>query len=79
MALLSTDKHSKKVQAATAAAQNASEQLFDEKINKKKRAESYWAVSWNIFKKNKLGMLGGCCIAGGNCAVCTTVGAAQSP
>lgn len=56
MALLSTDKHSKKVQAATAAAQNASEQLFDEKINKKKRAESYWAVSWNIFKKNKLGM-----------------------
>lgn len=67
MAMLTSDKGSQKVQEAERIATEASEaQIADlgkEPEDKgdgkggKKRADSYWAVSWNIFKKNKLGMV----------------------
>ena len=50
-------------QAAAAEAEGATSDAADAGGKKgkkdkdgKKRADSYWAVSWNIFKKNKLGM-----------------------
>ncbi|MDO5120249.1 MAG: ABC transporter permease [Coriobacteriales bacterium] len=55
MALLTSDKHDKKVQDAERIAQEAGAAIASEKT--KRRAESYWAVSWRIFKKNKLGMV----------------------
>lgn len=70
MALLSSDKHDAKVQKAEAVAERASAAQvasLDEGAGTPapegpkagraaKRAQSYWAVSWNIFKKNKFGM-----------------------
>ena len=58
MALLTSDKKSQKVQEAERVATSAAQAQQDERTSpSKKRAESYWAVSWNIFKKNKLGMV----------------------
>lgn len=57
MALLTSDKNSDKVQKAERIARDAAEaQMPSGDGNGKKRASSYWAVSWNIFKKNKLGV-----------------------
>lgn len=59
MALLTSDKHSPKVQKAEDVATCASEAQMpagEPGGPAKRRASSYWAVSWNIFKKNKLGM-----------------------
>lgn len=68
MALLSSDKHDSKVQKAEAVAERASEAQVASleqgsgapegptSGRAAKRAQSYWAVSWNIFKKNKFGM-----------------------
>lgn len=57
MALFASDKKSKKVQQAERVAASAVQAQVNERTTgSKKRAESYWAVSWNIFKKNKLGM-----------------------
>lgn len=59
MALLTSDKHSPKVQKAEDVATRASEAQMPASEPggpAKRRASSYWAVSWNIFKKNKLGM-----------------------
>ena len=59
MALLTSDKHSPKVQKAEDVARRASEAQVpagEPGGPAKRRASSYWAVSWNIFKKNKLGM-----------------------
>lgn len=57
MALLTSDKNSDKVQKAERIARDAAEaQMPTGNGDGKKRASSYWAVSWNIFKKNKLGV-----------------------
>lgn len=57
MAAFSSDKKNKKVQDAERIAQDAIKAQDEEKSKTgKKRADSYWAVSWGIFKKNKLGM-----------------------
>ncbi|OUP39800.1 ABC transporter permease [Olsenella sp. An188] len=59
MALLTSDKHSPKVQKVEDVARRASEAQMptgEPGGPAKRRASSYWAVSWNIFKKNKLGM-----------------------
>lgn len=57
MALLNSDKSSRKVQEAERVAAGAAEALTAERTGAPvRRASSYWAVSWNIFKKNKLGM-----------------------
>lgn len=57
MGLLSSDKNDSKVQETECVAADAAAAIADEKAKTgKKRAQSYWAVSWNIFKKNKLGM-----------------------
>lgn len=59
MALLTSDKHSPKVQKAEDVARRASEAQMpagEPGGPARRRASSYWAVSWNIFKKNKLGM-----------------------
>lgn len=57
MGLLSSDKNDSKVQETERVAADAAAAIADEKSKTgKKRAQSYWAVSWNIFKKNKLGM-----------------------
>ncbi len=59
MAFLTSDKHSPKVQKAEDVARRASEAQVpagEPGGPAKRRASSYWAVSWNIFKKNKLGM-----------------------
>ena len=60
MALLNSDKNDKRTQeaervAADAATAQTGERVEAEKTGKK-RASSYWAVSWGIFKKNRLGM-----------------------
>ena len=63
MAMLSSDKRDSKTRKAEAAATRANEAQVAQmeqaaaKPAGKKRAQSYWAVSWNIFKKNKLGMV----------------------
>lgn len=57
MALLTSDKNSGKVQKAERIARDAAEaQMPTGNGDGKKRASSYWAVSWDIFKKNKLGV-----------------------
>ncbi|WP_028264503.1 ABC transporter permease [Atopobium fossor] len=57
MALLTNDNTSKKTKEVERIAASAAQAQTVERIaSSKKRAESYWAVSWNIFKKNKLGM-----------------------
>lgn len=55
MALLSSDKNSPKVQKAEDIAVEASKAQVPGPDGKN-RASSYWAVSWNIFKRNKLGV-----------------------
>ena len=57
MALLSSDKNDSKVKETERVAAEAAQAIDAGKPGAKKRAQSYWAVSWNIFKKNKLGML----------------------
>ncbi|WP_077597625.1 ABC transporter permease [Olsenella urininfantis] len=58
MALLSSDKSDSKVQEAERIAADSAKAREDERRETgRKRASSYWAVSWNIFKRNKLGML----------------------
>ena len=57
MALLSSDKGDKKVQQAERVAKDAAKAQEAERARTgKRRASSYWAVSWNIFKKDKVGM-----------------------
>lgn len=60
MALLNSDKNDKRTQEAERVADGAATAQTEERIAAekagKKRASSYWAVSWNIFKKDKLGM-----------------------
>ena len=57
MALFTSDKKSSKVQKAERIAADASAaQQAERETNPKRRASNYWAVSWNIFRKNKLGM-----------------------
>ena len=55
MALLSSDKHDKKTQDAERVAREAGAAIAAE--SQSKSAESYWAVSWRIFRKNRLGMV----------------------
>lgn len=55
MALLSSDKSDKRTQDAERIAREVNETIATEE--KGKSAESYWAVSWRIFRKNKLGMV----------------------
>ncbi len=57
MGLLSSDKNDSRVKKAERVAADASAAIAAEKPGSKKRAQSYWAVSWNIFKKNKMGMV----------------------
>lgn len=57
MALLTSDKNDKKVQEVERIATESAAAIASEKAGSKKRAQSYWAVSWNIFKKNKLGVV----------------------
>lgn len=57
MALLSSDKHSQRVRKAEDVARAASKaQEREQAQTGKRRASSYWAVSWNIFRRNRLGM-----------------------
>lgn len=62
MALFTSDRRDRKVQSAEQVAGRASEAQIPQApdggpdASGKKRASSYWAVSWNIFKKNKLGV-----------------------
>lgn len=57
MALLSSDKGDKKVQQTERVAEDAAKaQEAEQASTGKRRASSYWAVSWNIFKKDKVGM-----------------------
>ena len=60
MALLTPDSKDSKQKKAERIASDAAEALQEERVaaqtGGKRRAQSYWAVSWNIFKKNKLGM-----------------------
>ncbi len=55
MALFTSDSKSKKVQEAERVAREAGAAAAAQKS--KRASESYWAVSWRIFKKNKLGMV----------------------
>ena len=58
MALFTSDKNSEKVQKTEAVLENAAKAQEEEQAaTKKVRAQSYWQVSWNIFKRNKLGMI----------------------
>lgn len=58
MGLFKADKNDAKLHQAERVAQASAQAMADEHgALSKKRAQSYWAVSWNIFKKNKLGML----------------------
>ena len=58
MALFTSDKNSEKVQKTEAVLEDAAKAQEEEQAaTKKVRAQSYWQVSWNIFKKNKLGMI----------------------
>ena len=60
MALLTPDSKDAKQVKAERVASDAAEALTEERVEAqktgKRRAQSYWAVSWNIFRKNKLGM-----------------------
>lgn len=58
MALFTSDKNSEKVQKTEAVLEDAAKaQELEQAATGKVRAQSYWQVSWNIFKKNKLGMI----------------------
>lgn len=58
MALLSSDRHSRRTQDAERVARDAcSAQHAEQARTGRRRASSYWAVSWNTFRKNRLGMV----------------------
>lgn len=58
MALFTSDKNSEKVQKTEAVLEDAAKAQEEEQASTGKvRAQSYWQVSWNIFKRNKLGMI----------------------
>ena len=58
MALFTSDKNSEKVQKTEAVLEDAAKAQEEEQAaTRKVRAQSYWQVSWNIFKRNKLGMI----------------------
>lgn len=58
MALFTSDKNSEKVQKTEAVLEDATKAQEEEQAaTGKVRAQSYWQVSWNIFKRNKLGMI----------------------
>ena len=58
MALFTSDKNSEKVQKTEAVLEDAAKAQEEEQAaTKKVRAQSYWQGSWNIFKRNKLGMI----------------------
>ena len=58
MALFTSDKNSEKVQKTETVLEDAAKAQEEEQAaTKKVRAQSYWQVSWNIFKRNKLGMI----------------------
>ena len=56
MALLNSDKTSPKVNKAERVAADAVAAQEADRAQGKGRASNYWAVSWQIFRKNKLGM-----------------------
>ena len=56
MALLNSDKTSPKVNKAERVAADAVAAQEAERAQGKRRASNYWTVSWQIFRKNKLGM-----------------------
>lgn len=56
MALLNSDKTSPKVNKAERVAADAVAAQEAERAQGKRRASNSWAVSWQIFRKNKLGM-----------------------
>lgn len=56
MALLNSDKTSPKVNKAERVAADVVAAQEAERAQGKRRASNYWAVSWQIFRKNKLGM-----------------------
>ena len=52
MALFTSDKNSEKVQKTEAVLEDAAKAQEEEQAaTGKVRAQSYWQVSWNIFKK----------------------------
>ena len=58
MALFTSDKNSEKVKKTEAVLEDAAKAQEEEQATTGKvRAQSYWQVSWNIFKRNKLGMI----------------------
>ena len=58
MGLFTSDKNSEKVQKTEAVLEDAAKAQEEEQAaTGKVRAQSYWQVSWNIFKRNKLGMI----------------------
>ena len=58
MALFTSDKNSEKVKKTEAVLEDAAKAQEEEQAaTGKVRAQSYWQVSWNIFKRNKLGMI----------------------
>lgn len=58
MALFTSDKNSEKVQKTEAVLEDAAKAQEEEQAaTGKVRAQSYWQVSWNIFKRNKLGII----------------------
>ena len=58
MALFTSGKNSEKVQKTEAVLEDAAKAQEEEQATTGKvRAQSYWQVSWNIFKRNKLGMI----------------------
>ncbi len=58
MALFTSDKNSEKVQKTEAVLEDAAKAQEEKQATTGKvRAQSYWQVSWNIFKRNKLGMI----------------------
>lgn len=57
MALLTGDKHDKKTVEAERVASDAAAAQTAERARGSKRASNYWAVSWGIFKRNRMGMV----------------------
>ncbi len=58
MAFLRSDKNDPKTKQAEQVAANASQtQVAELGSKRRKSSESYWSVSWRIFRKNKLGVV----------------------
>ena len=60
MSMLTSDKRDQKVQEAERVARDAGNAAAKAP---RRASESYWAVSWRIFKKNKLGLVCLCIVA----------------